>query len=184
MRIIGGSLGGRRLRAPRGDATRPTADRVRESLFNILGPPPAETRVLDLCAGAGSLGLEALSRGAAYALFVDDSRAAVRCLRDNIAALQVESTSAVQFGDVRRVVGRLGDENRFHWVFADPPYRTNLAAEILALLAISPAMADDVIVAIEHDRRNEPAPLAGCLVRTDRRRYGDTVISFYRRGTR
>src|SRR5688500_5845100 len=120
MRIIAGTLGGRRLQAPAGDDTRPTADRVREALFSILGPPPEGARVLDLCAGAGGLGLEALSRGAASAVFVDADRRAIEALRANIEALGVGATSQVHKGDARTQLRKLAGP--FDWVFADPPY--------------------------------------------------------------
>jgi len=179
MRIIAGVHGGRRLRAPRGDATRPTADRVREALFNILGPPPEGARVLDLFAGAGTLGLEALSRGAGHADFVDRAPAALRCLRDNIAALDVGDASSVYRGDALQLLRRL--PGPFDWVFVDPPYRSGLQDPVLAALAARPQLlAADAVVVVEHDRRIEPASPGEAMVRTDQRRYGDTVVSFFR----
>lgn len=189
MRIIGGFLGGRRLKAPSGAATRPTSDRVREAVFNILGPPPADTRVLDLFAGAGALGLEALSRGASEAWLVDMAPAAVRCVRANVAALDVAERTRVFQGDaldyLRRWDARSarhddGAAGHFGWIFLDPPYRTDLAARALALLGTGGLLAPDALVVAEHDRRNQPDLRHGCLVRTDRRRYGDTEVSFFR----
>ncbi|HTM21589.1 MAG TPA: 16S rRNA (guanine(966)-N(2))-methyltransferase RsmD, partial [Kofleriaceae bacterium] len=159
MRIIAGSLGGRRLKAPPGDATRPTADRVREALFSILGPPPEGARVLDLCAGAGGLGLEALSRGAAAAEFVDSDRAALAALRANIDALGLGTASRVHAGDARSVLRRLAGP--FHWVFADPPYRSGLADQMLAELGDGRLLAPDPVVVVEHDRRLPPAERHG-----------------------
>jgi 16S rRNA (guanine966-N2)-methyltransferase len=179
MRIIAGTLGGRRLKAPPGDATRPTADRVREALFSILGPPPAGARVLDLCAGAGGLGLEALSRGAAGAVFVDSDRRALAALRANLAALGLEGTSQVHAGDARTVLRRLA--GTFHWVFADPPYRSGLADLLVDDLSDGRLLGAGAVVVIEHDRRLPPAERHGCLVRTDLRRYGDSELSFFRR---
>ena len=176
-------MGGRRLRAPRGDTTRPTAERVREALFSILGPPPEAARVLDLFAGAGSLGLEALSRGAEFALFIDTSRPAVRNLRDNIDILGLAAASQVQCGDARKLLVRLPRDLEYHWIFIDPPYSSDLATEVLDLLGRGDLLSSDVVVVVEHDRRNEPHFNYGCLVRTDHRRYGDTEISFYRRGS-
>ncbi len=179
MRIIAGVHGGRRLRAPRGDATRPTADRVREAIFNILGPPPPGARVLDLFAGAGTLGLEALSRGAARAVFVNRAPAALRCLRENIAALGVADASSVHRGEARQLLRRL--DGPFDWVFVNPPYHSGLQDEVLAALDSHPELLSaDAVVVVEHDRRREPASSAGAMVRTDQRRYGDTVVSFYR----
>ncbi len=176
MRIIGGSLGGRRLRAPRGLATRPTGDRVREAVFNILGPPPDGARVLDLFAGAGGLGLEALSRGAAEATFVDASAAACRTIDENARELGLEERVRVIRGDVHRVLARL--DGRFDWVFLDPPYAgDDLARALAGLPPCGVAIA-------EHDRRRPPPDRVrgrvGGLVLSDRRRYGDTEVSFYR----
>ncbi len=179
MRIIAGALGGRRLRAPAGAATRPTSDRVREALFSILGPPPEGARVLDLCAGAGGLGLEALSRGAAAAVFVDHDRKAIDALQANVATLGLQDRSQVHRGDVGSVLRRLN--GKFHWIFADPPYRSGLAEPLLADLGDGRLLADGAVVVVEHDRRSPPADRHGCLVRTDLRRYGDTEVSFFRR---
>ncbi len=178
MRIVGGSLGGRRLKAPAGQHTRPTSDRVREALFNILGPPPPGARVLDPFAGAGSLGLEALSRGASELIAIDSARTAIRCIRDNVASLGVDAATRVHQGDALRIVAKLSGP--FHWIFVDPPYRTDLAAAMLEALGASDLVADDGVVVVEHDRRDAPGEAYGCLKRTDLRRYGDTELSFYR----
>lgn len=184
MRIIGGSSGGRRLRAPRGQATRPTSDRVREAVFNILGPPPEGARVLDLYAGAGGLGFEALSRGAAVAVFVDRAEAAVRCLRANAAELAVEPRVRVVRADVGAALPRLAvASERFDWIFVDPPYASQEAERTLVALG-GPQhvlLADEVVVVLEHDRRSAPPDATGVLALIDRRGYGDTCVSFYRR---
>ena len=184
MRIIAGSLGGRRITAPPGSDTRPTADRVREALFNILGPPPADTRVLDLFAGSGALSFEALSRGATSALLVDSSRAAARVARQNAAALGVLDRVELRLDHAETALRRLERDrggSRFTWVFADPPYRDGeLAARILRALGASSLLAPDAIVVVEHDRRAEPDPTGGFLVKADGRRYGDTALSLFR----
>lgn len=192
MRIIAGELGGRRLSAPGGDATRPTAERVREALFNILGPPRAGLQVLDGFAGAGTLGLEALSRGAEHGWFCERAPAAMRCLRTNISTLGLEHRAELCRGDLislirrweKRAAGSVSGDSRrgpieLGWVFLDPPYRSDLAAMALALLGTGRLLAGDVCVVVEHDVRNPPDPAYGCLVQEDMRRYGDTVLSFY-----
>ncbi len=122
MRIVAGELGGRRIAAPPGQATRPTSDRAREALFSRLGSLDGE-RVLDLFAGSGALGLEALSRGAARATFCDSDRAATRILRANIASLGVGERADVHLGDFRRVLRERAEAGaRFELVFLDPPY--------------------------------------------------------------
>jgi 16S rRNA (guanine966-N2)-methyltransferase len=179
MRIVAGTLGGRRLRAPAGAATRPTSERVREALFNILGPPGADTWVLDLFAGAGGLGLEALSRGAVGAVFVDAAAPALRILRENIAALGVGAAARIVAADAVAAVARLPDEPRFRWVFLDPPYAGDLARRGLDALVKRTLLTPDATVVVEHDRRNSPLDRHGSLIRTDRRRYGDSELSFY-----
>jgi 16S rRNA (guanine(966)-N(2))-methyltransferase RsmD len=186
VRVIAGSLGGRRLVAPGGALTRPTADRVREAVFSILGPPAEGCRVLDLFAGAGGLGIEALSRGAAHAVFVDRARPAVACLRRNLEALEIAARARIVAGDVERALADLDRRCRvgepgFDWVFIDPPYAGDLAARTLEGLGAAPALlrADATLIA-EHDRRRPLDPAYGALERADQRRYGDTAVSIYR----
>ena len=187
MRVIAGSVGGRRLVAPPGATTRPTSDRVREALFSILGPPPEGARVLDLFAGAGALGIEALSRGAAAAVFVDSSRAAWRCLRRNLEDLGLVEVSEIHLGDAVRFAERLAREAAgtsrapFHWIFLDPPYAAGLADRALAALGGAPVLAPGGALVVEHDRRSPPRQRHGSLVKADGRRYGDTELTFYRR---
>jgi 16S rRNA (guanine966-N2)-methyltransferase len=185
MRIVGGDLGGRRITAPPGQGTRPTSDRVRESLFSILGPPPPETAVLDAFAGSGALALEALSRGAARALLIEEARAAARVAGANIAALGLGDRAELWVANaVRALAGRRPAAAPFRWVFLDPPYAGDLGADVLDLLGRGDLLTDDAVVVLEHDRRRAAAPDHGCLVKADERRYGDTVITFFRRQPR
>ena len=174
MRIVAGRLGGRRIAAPAGAATRPTSDRVREALFSILGPVDG-LRVLDLFAGSGALGLEALSRGAAEVTFVDSARPAVRALQANLDALELDAE--VRRQDARAFLrdAQAGDR-AYDLVFVDPPYRLaeRLGAELSPLIAA--VLAPGARVVGESDRR---APLALALPVTDERRYGDTLISIH-----
>src|SRR5580692_6775643 len=141
MRVIAGRLGGRRLTAPRGMATRPTSDRVREALFSALGPLGGAA-VLDLYAGTGALGIEALSRGAARATFVESARPALAALRDNLAALGLEGAARVLAMPVERAVTRLG--GAFDLVLADPPYaETAHVPRVIEALAKAGALAPD-----------------------------------------
>ena len=176
MRIVAGTYGGRRLAAPRGGRTRPTADRVREALFSMLGPV-AEARVLDLFAGSGALGLEALSRGAAEATFVDSSAAAVRAVRANLESLAVRAE--VRRADARAFLRNARAAGRqYDLVFLDPPYqRAGAVAEALAgdLAAV---LAPRARVVAESDRRS---PLELPLALQADRRYGDTVIRIFTR---
>jgi 16S rRNA (guanine966-N2)-methyltransferase len=178
MRLTGGLDRGRRLFVPRGSRTRPTASKVREAIFNILGPPPG--RVLDLYAGSGALGLEALSRGAPAAVFVERDGAALGALRRNLREAGLEGRGTILGADVCSALRRLAAANdRFSWVFLDPPYVKETAG-VLAELCGSALLTACAVVIVEHDRRNEPPASVGCLFLTDRRQYGDTELSFYR----
>jgi 16S rRNA (guanine966-N2)-methyltransferase len=176
MRIVGGTLGGRVLRAPPGHATRPTSEKVREAIFNIL-PDVDGSRVLDIFAGSGALGIEALSRGAVHATFVDSGKPALEVLRRNLAELGVADRATVVGHDAVAAARRLAEP--FGFVFVDPPYASDLASRaVLALPAA--ALADDAWIIVEHDRKHAPPDALGSLLRTDQRRYGDTHVSFYR----
>ena len=176
MRIVGGNLGGRVLKAPAGHATRPTSEKVREAIFNILGDV-GETHVLDIFAGSGAIGIEALSRGAAHATFIDHDRTAVQVLRKNLAELGLDDLASVIAQDAVTAVKR-APLAPWRFVFVDPPYASDLATRaVLALPAAS--LAPDARVVIEHDRRHVPPDALGSLLRTDQRRYGDTMLSFY-----
>jgi len=175
MRVIAGTWGGRRLQAPPGSATRPTSDRVREALFSVLGGRIDGARVLDLFAGSGALGLEALSRGAAEATFVDTASAAIRSVRANLETLGGEAT--VRRADARRFLGAASAAARqYDLVFLDPPYGMagRLGRELT--VALPPVLAPGAAVVAESDRR---APLELGLPLLDERRYGDTLIRIH-----
>jgi 16S rRNA (guanine966-N2)-methyltransferase len=174
VRIVGGRWGGRRLAAPAGAATRPTSDRVREALFAILGDL-AGAHVLDLFAGSGALGLEALSRGASSATFVDSAPAAVHAIRANVQTLG--AAAEVRRQDVRAFLRNAPRRAAtYDLVFLDPPYRQagRLGPGLSALLA--PVLAPGARVVSESDRR---APLDLDLPRTDERNYADTLIRIH-----
>lgn len=181
MRIVGGHLGGRVLRAPAGARTRPTSEKVREAMFNILGNLLGSlegAHVLDLFAGSGALGIEALSRGAARVTFVDAGKPALGVVRDNLRALALDDRADVVAGDAVTHAARLVPAAPWRLVFVDPPYQSDLAMR--AVLALPPAhLAPGAVVVIEHDRKHAPPDPLGSLLRTDERRYGDTMVSFY-----
>ena len=184
MRIIGGRAGGRTLRAPRGDGTRPTSDKVREAIFNILdaGFDPPE-RVLDLYAGSGALGLEALSRGAGAALFVDGDEEACDIIRDNAEKLSCSSGAVVVCSPVVRWLAKQSQAD-FGWVFLDPPYDSHQTGELdkaLDLIDRKQLLAPSGLAIAEHEWRHAPDDNVGSLALFDRRRYGQTAVSFYRR---
>jgi 16S rRNA (guanine966-N2)-methyltransferase len=178
MRVIAGRLGGRRLKAPRGTGTRPTSDRVREALFSMLGDVQGAS-VLDLFAGTGALGIEALSRGAHGVVFVERDPSAVRALKQNLTALELEGGEAeLRRGDVFAALQSARDRaEKYDLVFIDPPYRRarDWAPELSALLP--PLLVPGARVVVESDRRT---PLALDLAIEHDRRYGDTSIRIHR----
>ena len=178
MRIVGGNFGGRVLKAPAGADTRPTSEKVREALFNILAHRVLVdgAHVLDLCAGSGGLALEAISRGAAHATLVEKAKPALTAIRENVAALGVGDRVTIVADDAVAVAAR-PPEIPWRIVFVDPPYRSDVA--VRAGQAVADHVASDGIVVIEHDNRNVPPDAIGSLLRTDRRRYGDTSVSFF-----
>lgn len=178
MRIVGGNLGGRVLRAPAGAATRPTSEKVREAIFNIL-PDVEGGQVLDLFAGSGALGIEALSRGAAHATFVDFGKVPLGVIRGNLRDLGLEARATVVGGDAVAAAARPGPAP-WNLVFIDPPYASDLAVRAASALD---HLAADAMIVIEHDRRHAPPESLGSLVRSDERRYGDTWVSFFQRGS-
>jgi len=174
MRVIAGSHRGAKLIAPRGSATRPTGDRVREALFSILGPVD-RARVLDLFAGSGALAIEALSRGAAEATLVDSSAAAIAAIRRNLAALGLDAEVRHQRASAFLERAR-ADARQYDLVFVDPPYRRPSALERTLSDALAPVLAPGARAIAESDRR---APLELELPLGDERRYGDTLIRIY-----
>lgn len=177
MRIVAGLYGGRRIAAPPGTMTRPTSDRVREALFSMLGPLDDQV-ALDLFAGSGALGLEALSRGASRAVFVERDRRALATLRANVATLGLSAERAwVRPGDAGRVArDAVARAEAYDLVFLDPPYR--LAAGLGAALGVTLTglLTPDARVVTESSER---APMALTLPITQERRYGDTLIRIH-----
>jgi 16S rRNA (guanine966-N2)-methyltransferase len=180
MRIVGGRLRGRTLAAPRSQAIRPSADRLRESLFNILahayGDPLTGARVLDLFAGTGALGFEALSRGARFALFIDDAAEARALIRDNVTALGLGGATRI----FRRDATRLGDSgpvDPFSLVFLDPPYRQGLAERALISARDGDWLTPDALIVVEEASDAGFSAPEG-FTELERRRYDDTELIF------
>ena len=175
MRVIGGQYGGRVLKAPPGRATRPTSDRIREALFSILGDVSG-LRVLDLFAGSGALGIEALSRGAARAVFVESDRRAAAVIRANLRALG-EPAAEVRSADALAYLRGASADAPYDLVFADPPYSsaTRIGERLSELLP--PVLSEGSLTVTESDKR---APLTLALPLVDERTYGDTRIAIHR----
>jgi 16S rRNA (guanine966-N2)-methyltransferase len=180
MRIVGGRLRGRALAAPKSQAVRPTADRLREALFNVLvhayGDPVTGARVLDLFAGTGALGLEAMSRGAAFALFVDDGAEARALIRENVATLGLGGVTRIFRRDATKL-GAAHPVEPFSLVFLDPPYGRGLAGQALISARAGGWLAADALIVVEEAADaafTAPEGFTGI----ERRRYDDTELVF------
>jgi 16S rRNA (guanine966-N2)-methyltransferase len=183
MRVAAGALKGRRLEAPRGRRTRPTADQVRIACLDALEPLLPAGAFLDLFAGAGSVGIEALSRGAPAAVFVEQDATALRALRTNIERLGLAERARVVRRDAERAVGALAQAGeRFAVAFLDPPYDSPRAAPTLLRLAGSGCLADGAVVVVQHATKTPPPDPPGLAVWRSRR-FGETTLTFFRRGS-
>ena len=179
MRIIAGSLRGRKIKTPKGLATRPVLGRVREARFAILGDVEG-LRVLDLYAGAGSIGIEALSRGAQSVVFVEHGAEQCRIIRDNLASCEVDAV--IIHSDVRRALKKLQNESSiFDFVFADPPYEKGLSQQTIRLVCDAGLLSDSGMMAVTARYSEELPEEAGICERSINRHYGDTQLTIYTR---
>ena len=180
MRVIAGALKGRRLKAPTWDGLRPTSDKLRETLFNILAPRIAGARFLDGYAGTGAVGIEALSRGAAHVTFVDSDARAQALVADNLARCGVADGYAIIRGSVARALAALRATDAFDIILLDPPYGDH---DVQAMLAEAGELVrSEGVLVLEHARR-QPAPrAAGRLVRSREVSSGASALAFYQVG--
>ncbi|RPH69420.1 MAG: 16S rRNA (guanine(966)-N(2))-methyltransferase RsmD [Myxococcaceae bacterium] len=184
MRIVAGTHRGRPLAGPKSSGLRPTADRVRESLFNLLGQFFAGGEVLDLYAGTGALAFEALSRGMHRAVLVDRGAESARLVQENARALGMESAIELLRMPVARAVPRLASEGRrFALVFADPPYAEEAVVEVVRTVGEGRLLDEGGTLVVEHGRREVAPDMVAGLQRVESRRFGDTVVSLYRSAT-
>jgi 16S rRNA (guanine966-N2)-methyltransferase len=182
MRVIAGEAHGRRMRAPRGLTTRPATARVRSSIFSRLAVRKdlAGARVLDLFAGSGSLGLEALSRGAAKAMFVDSSRAAASVIRENLRSLKLENRAEILVVDVERAITSLAERAlHFDIVFIDAPYKRDISAAVIRAIAGGGLLEEDAYVVVRQAGRAPEIPAAG-LEAISSATLGDHRVALYR----
>jgi 16S rRNA (guanine966-N2)-methyltransferase len=184
-RIIAGAHGGRRLAAPSGATTRPTSDRVREAFFSALEAMTdlSDARFLDLFAGSGAIGLEALSRGASYALLVESDSRAARTIRDNMVALRVGPAARLATGKVAQVLAGPPDGGPYDVVFADPPYAVTPAeiTELQQMLVENLWLTPDAVVVLERATRGGPLSWVDGITGDRSRRYGETTLWYGRR---
>lgn len=180
MRITGGALKGRKLHPLRGMTIRPTSDYLKESIFSILAGSVENASVLDLFAGTGALGIEALSRGAASAVFVDNAPQAIKTLIRNVQTCSLEKQSTVLKRNVLRGLNFLASiDYLFDLIFIDPPYDKGCVKKTLQLLGRSGSISDLASVVVEHSKREILPERVDCFTLSDQRHYGKTLVSFY-----
>jgi 16S rRNA (guanine966-N2)-methyltransferase len=176
MRVIAGALKGRRLDAPTWAGLRPTSDKLRETLFNILAPRIAGARVLDGYAGTGAVGIEALSRGAAHVTFVERDARASALIARNLQRCGVSGGYVIIEADVLQAIERLRSEPAFDVILLDPPYASDFHE---ALPHVGDIVKPDGVVILEHARKSQPPPAPGRLTRVREVQSGDSALTFY-----
>jgi 16S rRNA (guanine(966)-N(2))-methyltransferase RsmD len=183
MRIIAGEYKARRIEMPRGADIRPTSDKVREALFNMISKRVEGASVLDLFAGSGSLGIEALSRGAASAVFIDKDKRCVDCIKGNVSGLGIDRARCeIYRNDAFRALEKLGQtKRRFDLVFLDPPYHEGALRKSLIYLCNYDILNTQNLVVAEHFKKDDMPDDLECLTACRKARYGDTALTFYTR---
>ncbi len=186
MRVITGKYKGRKLNSPENYDIRPTSDKAKEAMFSILTAEIYGSRVLDLFAGTGSLGIEALSRGAEACVFADASRASLNLIKSNIAHCKIEEETKVLAGDYRKVLANLsskiadGLEEKFDIILLDPPYGKGLLTDAIQLISEGDVLAEDGVIIAEHRKEEELPEEIGRFSKEKDRRYGIVKLSIYR----
>ena len=181
MRVISGKVRGLKLDTPKNDDVRPTTDRVKESLFNIINPYVIDSNVLDLFAGTGSLGIECLSRGALSATFVDVSKDSINIVKSNVKKARVENESTILNSDFKTAIDRLNVQNKkFDIIFMDPPYYKNMFIDALSNIDNSDLLSEDGIIVVEHDTKDKFIDKIGRLEKSKEKKYGNTTLTFYK----
>lgn len=180
MRVISGKVRGLKLNTPKNEDVRPTTDRVKESLFNIINPYIMESDVLDLFAGTGSLGIECLSRGANKCVFVDVSKESISIVKSNIKKARVENESVVLNLDFKDSINKLKiQNNKFDVIFMDPPYYKNMFIDALEKIDEASLLKADGIIIIEHDTKDKFPEKIKNFIQTKSKKYGNTTLTFY-----
>lgn len=183
MRVIGGEYRGRILRMPKGVRIRPTQDKVREAVFNVIREKIPESDVLDLYAGSGSFGIEALSRGAHLSIFVDNNYNCIKTIKSNLSILgrEAQSSQVLKFDAVRAISKFKKENKKFDIIFLDPPYHKDLAKNSLIKIEACDILSQHGFVIAEHFKKEVMPECISKLLLFKEKRYGDTVLSFYRK---
>lgn len=181
MRVISGSAKGRPLKAVPGMSTRPTTDKVKEAIFSMIGPYFDGGTLLDLFAGTGGLGIEALSRGMDKGIFVDIEKKSLDTIRHNLEAAKLSARAEVYRNDAKRALKILAKRNyRFDLVFLDPPYRMKMIQELIGQMEEDKLLALDAIIVVEHDASDKQEEQIGRFCLAKRADYGETAVSIYK----
>ncbi len=180
MRVITGSARGHALKAPKGENTRPTSDKVKESVFNIIGFIDDESIVLDLFSGSGSMGIEFLSRGAKTCYFIDADSNSIKIIKENLEKTKLVEKALVYKNDVERAIKVLGNKHiEFDYIFLDPPYNKECVTKTLENINNEKLLKKTGEIIIEHETKLELPDSCYDFKKTDYRKYGDTSVSFY-----
>ena len=181
LRVISGKARGLKLDTPKNQDVRPTTDRVKESLFNMINSYIMDSNILDLFAGTGSLGIECLSRGAKNCVFVDKSKDSINIVRSNVKKARVENESTILNVDFKDAVKRLSTQNqKFDVIFMDPPYYENMFIECLKSIDKFNLLDEDGIIVVEHDTKDLFEDSIGRLNKSREKKYGNTTLTFYK----
>jgi 16S rRNA (guanine(966)-N(2))-methyltransferase RsmD len=181
LRVISGKARGLKLDTHKNLDVRPTTDRVKESLFNIINPYIRESNILDLFAGTGSLGIECLSRGAKNCVFVDKSKDSIGIVKSNVKKARVENESTILNLDFKTAIDRLNVQNKkFDIIFMDPPYYKNMFIDALSNIDNSDLLSEDGIIVVEHDTKDKFIDKIGRLEKSKEKKYGNTTLTFYK----
>lgn len=180
MRVITGCARGSILKAPKGYNTRPTSDKVKESLFNIIGYIDEEDVVLDLFSGSGGIGIEFLSRGAKACYFVDEDESSIKVINENLEKTRLIDKAFVYKNRVGKAIKLISNKNtKFDYIFLDPPYNKDLVIDTFKCLINEKLLYDNSIIIVEHEAKLELPDEVCDLIKKDYRKYGNTSISFY-----
>lgn len=180
MRVIAGEYGGRRLDRIEGMDIRPTSDKVKESLFNMLGESIIDCNFLDLFGGTGGVGIEALSRGAKHVVFIDTGIKSIKVLKGNLEQLNIKDCVEVFHTDYSTAIKKLYKYNKqFDIIFIDPPYSVGIAQNALADIDRNPILSQSGMIIVEHDSKDDMPQKVGRLVLCRIKKYGNTSLSFY-----
>ncbi|WP_303860097.1 16S rRNA (guanine(966)-N(2))-methyltransferase RsmD [Alkalibaculum bacchi] len=184
MRVITGTAKGKKLLAPNDERVRPTTDRIKETLFNIINPYVRDAVIIDCFAGTGGIGIEALSRGARQAYFIDNHGESIKLIRRNLEIARLGEKGIVLPVDASSALTSLVNKNvKADIIFMDPPYHLNIISRLVEIISENNLLAEDGIIIAEHDNRMELKEQIGQFIKVDQRVYGTTIMSYYKEQT-